>query len=346
MKKKFYVDFFLFNSKYKNTAVANITTAIYDELLQYKDIELRKMGLDYSNKYLYFNIIRPILSFNSNSLILKNPDSMIVPSNCNVIFYDTIPFDNSNGWRKLYFLIQYRLWLRKCKKIFTFSNCIKEKLINIYGNGNISDKIIIISPYIEQEYIAEISYQCNSQRKVEKGNYVLGFGTGEPRKNISRTLKIFQTALSIDPTLKLILYGNNWNKIGYDLVKNEIMRFGLEKNVEHMGRIDINKLITLYRGAKCFIFPSETEGIGLPPFEALACGTKVILSDIPIFKELFSRYKNTYFVSLDNSKDDESVLKQVFSQTIFIDDQKQILNFTLQNTVKSLYENLLEDTRS
>lgn len=341
MKKNFYVDFFLFNSKYKNTAVAKITTAIYDELLQYKEVNLKKMGVDYSNKYLYCNFIRPIISFNYNSLILKNPDSMVVPSNCNVVFYDTIPYDNSIGWRRLYFFIQYKLWLRKCKKIFTFSNCIKEKLINIYGNRNVSNKIIIIPPYIDQKYIEEISYQRNSQEKIEKGNYVLGFGTGEPRKNISRTLKIFQTALLIDPTLKLILYGNNWNKIGYDLVNREIMRLGLDDKVEHVGKIDTNRLITLYRGAKCFIFPSEAEGIGLPPFEALACGTKVILSDIPIFKELFSKYKNIKFVSLDNPDDDESIIKHILCRPISSDDQKDIMNFTVKNTVNSLYNNLL-----
>jgi glycosyltransferase involved in cell wall biosynthesis len=42
----------------------------------------------------------------------------------------------------------------------------------------------------------------------------------------------------------------------------------------------------LYSAADAFVYPSEHEGFGLPPLEAMACGTPVLASNIPIFKEI------------------------------------------------------------
>jgi len=61
-------------------------------------------------------------------------------------------------------------------------------------------------------------------------------------------------------------------------------------------------LITLYKNSYSFILLSVYEGFGRTPLEALACGTKIIVSDIPAFKESLGKYenKNTIFVPLEN----------------------------------------------
>ena len=55
--------------------------------------------------------------------------------------------------------------------------------------------------------------------------------------------------------------------------------------IEWLGQVSDEKLADLYRRAQALVFPSLHEGFGLPPVEAMACGTPVIVSDLPVFHE-------------------------------------------------------------
>ena len=52
------------------------------------------------------------------------------------------------------------------------------------------------------------------------------------------------------------------------------------------GEVDDDDLAAIYTGAHALIFPSDDEGFGLPPVEALACGTPVAASDVPAVREV------------------------------------------------------------
>jgi glycosyltransferase involved in cell wall biosynthesis len=52
------------------------------------------------------------------------------------------------------------------------------------------------------------------------------------------------------------------------------------------GRVDDDELAAIYSGARALVFPSDDEGFGLPPVEALACGTPVAVSDVPALREV------------------------------------------------------------
>jgi glycosyltransferase involved in cell wall biosynthesis len=52
------------------------------------------------------------------------------------------------------------------------------------------------------------------------------------------------------------------------------------------GLVDDDELAAIYTGAQALVFPSDDEGFGLPPLEALACGTPVAASDLPVLREV------------------------------------------------------------
>ena len=52
------------------------------------------------------------------------------------------------------------------------------------------------------------------------------------------------------------------------------------------GRVTDDELAAIYTGAHALVFPSDDEGFGLPPVEALACGTPVAACDVPAVREV------------------------------------------------------------
>ena len=60
----------------------------------------------------------------------------------------------------------------------------------------------------------------------------------------------------------------------------------LPPNVKHLGRVNDDDLAYLYRQALCLVFPSKTEGFGLPVLEAMALGCPVISSDAASLPEV------------------------------------------------------------
>ena len=56
------------------------------------------------------------------------------------------------------------------------------------------------------------------------------------------------------------------------------------------GEVDDDTLAAIYTGAHALVFPSDDEGFGLPPVEALACGTPVVASDVPAMREVLEGY--------------------------------------------------------
>jgi len=105
--------------------------------------------------------------------------------------------------------------------------------------------------------------------------YLLSVGALEPRKNLDTLLQAFALLKPHPPFhhYALILAGQPWRQADrlYQLAR------GIP-GVTFTGHLPPESLSTLYREAELFVYPSYYEGFGLPPLEALAHGTPVVVS--------------------------------------------------------------------
>ena len=108
--------------------------------------------------------------------------------------------------------------------------------------------------------------------------YLLSLAALQPRKNLAHLIRCFTRLLSEEPSLRetrLVLAGERgWKFDEIINTSNEGREFS--DRVVFTGYVADEDLSALYSGAHGFVFPSLSEGFGLPPLEAMACGTPVI----------------------------------------------------------------------
>jgi len=117
-----------------------------------------------------------------------------------------------------------------------------------------------------------------------KGEYVLYLGTLEPRKNVGSIIKAFKILSEKNGDISLVLAGGKgWM---YKDIFSLVKELGLSDRVVFPGYIEEKDVPVLYSSACVFVFPSLYEGFGIPPLEAMACGTPVIVSNTSSLPEV------------------------------------------------------------
>lgn len=108
-------------------------------------------------------------------------------------------------------------------------------------------------------------------------DFILYVGGFSPRKNILGLIEAFALLKkSCKNDLFLVIAGKHG--ISYETYKNKAIELNIEKDVLFPGFIPLNFMPVFYNLAEMLVYPSFYEGFGLPPLEAMACGTPVIAS--------------------------------------------------------------------
>jgi glycosyltransferase involved in cell wall biosynthesis len=115
--------------------------------------------------------------------------------------------------------------------------------------------------------------------------FLLAVGNLQPRKNLQRLIEAFAT-LRRDGriTAKLVLVGKTLWRVSE--IFASIQGYGLADEVITTGYVPDEDLAAIYSAATVFVYPSLYEGFGLPPLEAMACGTPVLTSNTSSLPEV------------------------------------------------------------
>jgi glycosyltransferase involved in cell wall biosynthesis len=84
--------------------------------------------------------------------------------------------------------------------------------------------------------------------------------------------------------LHLIIIGDEITK--YPALRRAVIKTSVEKQVRFLGFVPLDTLRVFFEAASAFVFPSLYEGFGLPPLEAMACGTPVVTSNVSSLPEV------------------------------------------------------------
>ncbi len=253
----------------------------------------------------------------------KLPFVLSVPSV--VMVHDVIPIVKPHT-EKLLNVLYWNYHIKHAYKngtvVITGSYTAKRELINVLGKRDV--KVI----YHGIDWYDSSDSRIIEQFNLEKNSYILYVGTIQPRKNVPILIESVRKLRRRGNKVKLCIAG----------------RYGWKEKVEEedwivfTGFVSRKELASLYKNALMFAYLSSDEGFGLPPVEAGGYGLPLVLSDIPIFRELHGKYGLFTKIDVDSvvevfeknldkgySKEEESFYRKFFSAERMADETFGIL---------------------
>ena len=187
--------------------------------------------------------------------------------------------------RRSYLRVFARMSVRRARRVIAVSESTKHDLVEIYGIS--PAKIDVVHNGVDASFQPLPADQVAAfrQQRGLPDRFVLFVGTLEPRKNIVGLIEAYAKLPKERPPLVLV-GGKGWF---YDEIFGRVEALELTDEVHFAGFVPTEDLPLWYNAADLFVYPSVYEGFGLPPLEAMACGTAVITSTASSLPEVVGK---------------------------------------------------------
>ncbi len=184
--------------------------------------------------------------------------------------------ETMGGYNRFVLNVLAKRSIKSADHIITISKATASALSEVTGVS--PEKISVVYPAADRYKPLDKTAAANyiAGKYGTSVNYVLTVSTVEPRKNLITLLRAFAELKTGDIQL-LIAGASGWKNTD---IYSEYKKLGFsEKKVKFLGYVPDENMNDLYSGASLFVFPSIYEGFGIPPLEAMASGTPVIVSN-------------------------------------------------------------------
>ena len=267
-EKKFPINF---SDNIRQIIINNSPTFFWDQLRLRHALKANGIDLFYSP---YYKV--PLLT-----------DIPVVNQILDLMFVVFQPYRKNLGMsKKLYYATLGKTFAKKSISIITDSEHAKQDIIRIWNIDHKKIKVIPLGLAVRYKPVNDLNL-LNRVKKIFRlpDKFILYLGNFKAHKNVSSLVKAFQRIEKYFPEYKLVLAGS-LDKHG-KLIKNMVLEKNLVDRVLFTDTVKENDFPeALYSLADVFVFPSLYEGFGLPPLEAMACGTPVIASNLTSVPEV------------------------------------------------------------
>ncbi len=246
-------------------------------------------------------------------------------------------FKRSERWKLKVFS---RISSSKARVIFTVSEFSKREIIKFL---KVEESKIVVTPQG-----LDPSIKCDEKKALSfrekygiKGPMVLYVGAIFQRRNLPLLIAAFEKVERTIPEAFLVIIGENRSYPRLDLKE---LSSNL-RNFFHLDYVEEDELVGAYSAADLFVYPSEYEGFGMPPMEALACQTPVILYPAEALMEIYGD-SAVWLESKDPSELAKKMLLLLenpsFGKRLLQKRDRVLQKFSWEDTARKIKEYLLE----
>lgn len=242
-------------------------------------------GFNLALEIVWLMLLLPLQVRKKRIDVLHMPANVIspfvrVPQACTIhdAHFITNPEGRDPVW-KLYARLTFRYAARHADVVINVTETARDQVIDLLGSDR--SRSVVINHGITDR----TAEAADLARTADLSPYILTVGATAPNKNIESLVKAFAQLHKAGDIhgYKLIVAGPQDRS--HPALEEMVSIEGLANEVLLMGKVSDSRLAALYTNASLFVFPSLSEGFGLPPLEAMRHGVPVAASDAPCIPE-------------------------------------------------------------
>lgn len=189
-------------------------------------------------------------------------------------FRSTVTYMLGNWWKNILLKRTRKILLNPRFEYVTVSEHTKYSILSYFPEISPDNILVCYSPSTASE--------INDIRAYSENKYIMLVSGNRPEKNALRAVKaldeIFSEFSQLKAEYKVVIAGGTPDSFHFRIKNRD--------NFEMPGYVDDKTLVSMYKGATVFAYPSLNEGFGYPPLEAMRFGVPVIASPITSISEI------------------------------------------------------------
>lgn len=230
-----------------------------------------------------------------------------------LLIHDLRFLNSPNPLVRLLYGIAARFSISISDRVIAVSNTLSREIKLHYKSANVS---VVYNPSTinKSESSSESSHSTLERFHLQRP-FILSVGHLEPRKNFHRLIAAYKSLVGIPDLPTLIIAGQDSGD--YSRLQALTNDLHLQNSVRFLTDVNDAELRALFQCCSLFVFPSLYEGFGLPILEAFASGCPIVLSNLPVFREITNN-RLTYFDPLSVDDIAQAICTSLFSENFSV----------------------------